>query len=1514
MQSTAEELTATPLTQDEDPPLQRYMRIFRAIILTVFVLTSGTLPEVWAQPTVKLDPSKTLTQYRIDQWTTEHGLPMKRISSVLQSSNGYIWLGTQEGLARFDGFDFTIFDKHQTGLESKTITALFEDSKGAIWIGTVDGLSRYRNGRFETITSSDGLVGDYVTALMEDRQGRIWAATYDKGVSIIEGASIHAFPAGKDLVSNSISALYQDASGTIWLGTTDAGLMRYRDGRITTYSVDSGLPSDEITRVDGDGTGTLWIGTKGGFVIHKDGKFRTYTVDDGLPHNIVRAFEMDTAGSLWIGTEGGISRLRDRRLETFGEIDGMSSVLALEEDAEGSLWIGTSRGGLFRAQDGKFTTFTVDEGLGGNSVYSVYEDAAGDVWIGTLGGGVSRIRDGKISTLRSDDGLGTDNVASVYGSRDGSVWLGTHGQGLIRHSKGQLRHYTNDDGLPGSGIYTIYEDSRGYLWLGAGRAGLVRFDGTRFVTFTTEDGLTDNSVTAVTEGPRDYLWVGTYYGGLNLIKDGVVVHTYSTANGLPNDYVSSIYRDEEGVLWIATREGGLTRLQDGKLASMSADQGLFNDTILHILEDDSGNLWMSSNRGLFRVRKADVHAVLDGKAEALESITYDQSDGLKTYEFNGGAQPAGWKGRDGRLWFVSSKGVVRVDPKNLPHNEVPPKVLIEQVLVGESSVRTDTTAILEPGQNKLEFDFIGLSYMASDEVIYRYILDGIDSDWIDAGSRRQAFYTNLPPGEYTFRVMARNADDVWSESPAAFSFRLKPFFHQTIWFYLLMGLVLVLGGVAIYRIRVRQLKVRQRELERTVRERTKDLREEKQKVEEAKSVIEEQAEQLRELDRVKTRFFGNISHEFRTPLTLNIGPLENALSGVYGPVPEVLNGQLSIMLRNARRLLRLINQLLDISKLESGRMELHTKRLDLARFVKGVSTSFSGYTEKAGIDLVFNAPEESLGATFDPEAMEKVFFNLLSNAVKFTPRGGRISMLVQPSKIDNSVEVRIADTGDGIPAADLPHIFDRFHQAEGSSSNVQQGTGIGLALVKELVELHGGSITVESRLGHGTEFIVVLPVGEDSGEPFADADEELGYTLQNDSIADISQYRDDATHDEDLISGDGAVREHVVGTPSADRELVLVTDDNPDIREYMISCLNGSYRIISAKNGQEAYEKAKVHHPDLIISDVMMPKMTGYDLCRAVRADETISMTPIILVTSKAAIDDKIEGLEAGADDYLPKPFNAEELFARARNLLTLRKQQKDLQDLNDVLQVKNVELAEASELKSQLLRIAAHDLKNPLNNIREFANLIKDEIDSNSEAGDMLGLIERSSNQMFELISQILESEALESGQLTIKKKPVDLANVAAGVVESNRKQAERKGQHIVFDVPRADQFVVDGSAEWLTEAMENLISNAIKYSPPSKEIWVTVRRNEDVIDFEVRDEGPGLTDEDKTRLFQKFQRLSTKPTGGESTTGLGLSIVKQIVEMHDGEIVVESERGVGSAFIVRLAASDHELLKAEA
>lgn len=1471
------------------------------IALLAVILAAGSTGSLSAQPAIPLDPEKALTQYRFDQWTIEQGLPMNRVQAIVQTADGYIWLGTQEGLVRFDGFDFHVYDSRNSPLASNDISSLAADTLGNLWIGTAyDGVSRYRRGHFTSYNVSNGLSSNQVQSLLVDREGRVWVGT-QAGIDRIENGAVRSI---RDpvLQGHTVRALEQAADGRILVGTLDAGLFAFDDGELTEVAFGERLPSREITALEQAPDGTLYVGTRQGVAFVSERDVDLIDSGDGLPAGTVRALRSDAGGALWIGIEGGgLARYYDGEVQTVPP-SRISSVWALWEDVEGSMWIGTQRGGMIRLQDGKFTTYTTAEGLASNSVYAVVEDARGDIWVGTSGGGLSRIRDGDVTTYTPENGFPTLNVGGLYAPRDGGLWIGTLGAGLIRFDNGVFRQYTERHGLPDDRVFNIHEDAAGNLWMGTYKQGLVRYDGSEFVTFTTEDGLTHNAITAIEEGPDGTLWFGTFRGGLSIMKDGVVTDSITMEHGLPQNYVSSLHLDEKGSLWIATQEGGLTRLRDGRLATVTTDHGLFSNSILQILEDDEGSLWMSSNRGLFRARRGDIEAVMDGRSAGFKVVVYDRSDGLTTTEFNGGAQPAGWKDREGRLWFVSSNGVVRVDPEHMPVNTHPPNVVIERVLAAGDSVRTDTMVILEPGRNKIEIDFIGLSYQAADEVVYRYMLEGVDEEWVFSGTRRQAFYTNLPPGEYTFRVSARNADGYWSARPAIFTFRLKPFFYQTIWCYLLVAVALVLCGIVIYRLRVRHLKERQRELEQLVDERTRDLRDEKEKVEQAMSVIEEQAEQLRELDRVKTRFFSNISHEFRTPLTLNIGPLENALTGLYGPVPEVLRGQLQIMLRNARRLLRLINQLLDLSKLESGKMSLAKKRINIVQFIEGVVLSFTAFAEKNRIVLAFTSDGETLPVSFDPEAMEKVFFNLLSNAVKFTPEGGSIFVSVGRTGQGDQIEVEVRDTGVGISAPDLPFIFDRFRQAEGSSSEVQQGTGIGLALVKELVELHGGSIAVESRRDEGTTFRILLPVGS-ADDPAADPNEELGYAPSSGPLLELALFDGEESLETSLLSGDGAL-----GNES-DRATILCVDDNPDIRDYMIGCLAGRYRVLSAQNGEEGLEIARKERPDLIISDVVMPKMTGYELCRAIRAEPELMLTPIILVTSKAAVDDKIEGLEAGANDYLPKPFNAEELFARVSNLLTLKKQQTELKQLNETLKVRNVELKEVSELKSQLLRIAAHDLKNPLNNIREFANLISEEIDTDSEVGEMLELIQSSSNKMLELITQILESEALESGQLEIERRPVDLASVVLDVVDANRRQAERKKQRLILDPSVPEDFFVEGSQEWLHEAVDNLVSNAIKYSPPGMPIHVVLRRRRDLVEVEVRDQGPGLSEDDKKLLFQKFQRLSARPTGGESSNGLGLSIVKQIVEMHDGSIRVESEPGAGAAFIISLEVHSHSV-----
>ncbi|WP_457652411.1 ATP-binding protein [Rhodocaloribacter sp.] len=1224
-------------------------------------------------------------------------------------------------------------------------------------------------------------------------------------------------------------------------------------------------------------------------------------IEEGLPVKTVTALLQTRDGYLWAGTQEGLARF-----------DGLGSdiIHALFQDREGSLWIGAESGGLERLWNGKFTPYTTKEGFPADAAYAVYEAADGSIWAGSQGGGVTRLRDGTFRAFTTADGLPHDYVFSLAGDAGENLWIGT-AKGLVHYRAGAFTTFTTADGLPANAVYALSSDSQDNLWIGT-TGGLVRYRDGAFTTFTTADGLSSNDITVILEGRNGALWVGTYDGGLNLMIDGKVAARYTTTDGLLSNYVLTLYEDADGVLWFGLREGGLYRLENGRLTRYTTVEGLFNDTIQQILEDDAGNLWMTTNLGLFYVAREELDAFARGEVEQITSVAFDRSDGLKSREFMGGFQPAGWKGRDGRLWFPSNAGIVAVDPARLAINDVPPPIVIEQVAMDGKPLPPGGEMRIRPGRHRFEFHYAGLSLIASKKVRYAYRLAGEDEDWVEAGTRRTAYYSNLSPGEYRFYVRAVNADGVWSTGAATVSFYLEPFFYQTLWFWMLSPLTLLLIGFTGYRLRIDRLKAREQELERVVAERTRDLQLEKEKTEtalreteRARAVIEEQAERLRAMDRIKTRFFSNISHEFRTPLTLNIGPLENALTGRYGSLSETLRRQMEIMLRNSRRLLRLINQLLDLSKLESGRMELKVQPANVVDFIEGIMRSFTAFTEKRGIDLQFETEKEETTLYFDHQNLEKVFFNLLSNAVKFTPDGGRIEVGIEegPAEIGENVceavRITVRDSGPGIPQGERPYIFDRFHQVDGAVHRIQEGTGIGLSLVKELVELHGGVIEVESEPGAGAVFTVTLPKGTahfKNARVFGEAVPGDGHPARGPMVEVAVLDEDEALHAD--VSAD------VTPDEGDDRPTLLIIDDNPDIRAYVAGCLREHYALYMGRDGRDGLEKARRHRPSLIISDVMMPVMNGYELCRAVKSDEAINHIPVILLTSKASVEDKIIGLEAGADDYIAKPFSARELLARVHNLLRLREQQSALKKLNKELVRINGVLREASEMKSQLLSIASHDMKNPLTAIREFANVIKEELDPESHLIELLDLVYDSTDQMLRLITQLLDSAALESGKLELVQEPVSLAELARTVVRRNERQAEKKDQRIVCTPASEHGLLVKADAERILETMDNLISNAIKYSPHGKNIYVTVSRVDGEVRFAVRDEGPGLTGEDKRKLFGKFQKLSAQPTGGESSSGLGLSIVKQVVEMHGGRVWAESEPGRGSTFTLALPA----------
>jgi len=783
-------------------------------------------------PVLALDPEKTFSQYSHDVWQTEHGLPHSSINVILQTADDYLWLGTYEGLTRFDGVAFTVFNQENTeGLRNDHVNALFETRDGTLWIGTDGGLTQLKGGAFSTYITKDGLADDRVNAVCEDREGNLWVGTH-KGLNRLRNGKFTAYSTKEGLTDDLIWCLHEDHEGNLWIGTNGGGLNRFRDGNLTVYGNQQGLLSEAVRAIYEDREGNLWIGTSGGGLGRlRNGEFVTYTAQQGLSNDLVRAIHQDRDGSLWIGSSGGgLARLHKGKFSTFTAKDGLSNdvVWSIYEDREGNLWIGTGGGGLNRLKEGKFTTYTTQEGLSSNFVWSVCEDRQEGVWIGTNGGGLNQFRNGGFTVYTTNNGLSNNIVRSLFQDSKQNLWVGTGGGGVNRFTEGRFTPYTTKEGLSDNVVYAICEAREGALWFGTSE-GLNRLEDGRFTTYTTHEGLANNVVHYLHEDRRGNLWIATN-GGLSRFKDGTFT-TYTTENGLSHPRVLAVYEDPNEILWIGTR-GGLNLMRDGTIAAIRREDGLFDDLIFQILEDAQGNLWMSCNRGIFRVSKQEIIDFAAGKVRRVTSFPYGKTDGLKSSECNGGNQSAGCKAQDGSLWFPTMKGIAVIDPENIVINTKLPVVTIEKVIVDNRVIDFYGEAVLlPPGRRKFEFHYTALSFTAPEMVNFRYRLEGFEEEWVSVGTRRIAYYTNLGPDKYRFHVIACNNDGLWNETGASFAFHIDPRFYQTPFFYVLSALSAVVLGIGLYHLRVRQLRAREVELQAIVEERTRQLREANNKLE-----------------------------------------------------------------------------------------------------------------------------------------------------------------------------------------------------------------------------------------------------------------------------------------------------------------------------------------------------------------------------------------------------------------------------------------------------------------------------------------------------------------------------------------------------------------------------------------------------------------------------------------------------------------------------------------------------------
>ncbi len=776
-----------------------------------------------ATPAAALDPARAITQYMHDVWQVKDGLPQHTITAIAQTPDGYLWLGTREGLVRFDGVRFTVFDTQTTpALGHNFVLCLLPDRQGRLWIGTAGGgLARMERGQFTRFTTSDGLPHDVISSLFEDRGGLLWIGTDGGGLAKYDGQRFVPEPSRAALGSH-VRAIVEDGGG-LWVGT-NAGLARLRqDGTLVSFDQEQGLSRNSVRTLVRDREGVLWIGTDLGLNRYQDDRLTSFTTRDGLSNDVIVSLAEDRDGNLWVGTDGGgLNRYRDGVFSEFTTRDGLSnnSVLALHEDREGSVWIGTNLGGLNRLKDGRFWPFTTREGLASDYVRAIYEDSQGALWFGTEGGGVTRVHDGRTESFTTRTGLSNDTVFAILGDRAGSLWFGTD-SGLTRLKDGRFEIFTATMGMSNDSVLALHEDREGSLWIGTYAGGLNRYKDGRFTAFTTKHGLSNDTVNVIHEDREGVLWIGTRGGGLNRFQDGRFT-VYTTKDGLSDNLVFALHEDRAGSLWIGTYGGGLTRLKNGRFASVTRKHGLFDDVIHRIIDDGSGQFWMTSNKGVFRVSKKELDEVADGVRPHLVPTVYGTVDGMRSAECNGGAS-AGTMTRGGRIWFPTVEGAIAIDPVRLRTNRLPPPVVIEDVLVDGTPLPGLDAFRLPSGAQTLEVHFTALSLMAPEAMRFRYRLEGLEDDWVRAETRRTAYYSKLPPGNYRFHVVASNNDGVWNEQGATLSFSVAPQLYETVWFRGIVALSLLLLGPVFYRVRIGRLTRQKDELALAVAERTSEL-------------------------------------------------------------------------------------------------------------------------------------------------------------------------------------------------------------------------------------------------------------------------------------------------------------------------------------------------------------------------------------------------------------------------------------------------------------------------------------------------------------------------------------------------------------------------------------------------------------------------------------------------------------------------------------------------------------------
>lgn len=1268
------------------------------------------------QPTNALDRHNEFIFNKIGLYD---GLPGSTVFTIHQDGFGFMWFGTREGLVRYDGLNIktvNYFSDCGFDLTGKMITSIAEDNHGNLYIGIWESGLLYYNrptGSFHRIgfhaLSGEKISDPNVWVLRMTSKGWLLVGTREDGLFVVGPETMEALPflySGNNNVAEPKHILAIHVEGDkAWVADRDHGIMLVNiASRTAEYIQFTDQPGSATSLsfncIFRDKQGRLWFGSSGQGLYYYDDTLqagvRFPRFSASMARLTVRSITEDASENLFIGSDGNglfVMNQTDQKIRRYtfspANPDGISSntIFTLLTSPEGSVWIGTNKGGVnvIHPQSSRLKIIEderISPILSEFQIMSVMQDKQGWLWFGTDGSGIiAPSRDFQNIKVLKDivPWIGQTGLAikSIFEDSKQNLYFGSYGNGMAmlnsnRNKFLHFEHHPDKPSLSQNDVWDFAEDEHGMIWIATLNGGLNLFN-PQTLTFETIRGLSDSARRMMTnilsleyDQINQKLWIATTKG-LFLIE--LQNNLYElTRPAIPQTHplhfaeIKTLYLDKENTIWAGTRSFGAFRFdsQTGIIEPVGIEQGLRSNTIASVTEDQSNNVWIATSKGLSRYDKLNDRI-----------FNYQTEDGLTVREY---LSESFALLVNGSLIFGGAHGIDIIDPDMIVENNQAPKVYFTKLTVSNQELMPDdSNRILQADiafqksirlryfENTFGLEFIAPNFIYPGRISYATVLEGFDNQWNYLGNQHKVSYTNIDPGHYRLRVFASNEDGVWNQEGTAVEIIIVPPWWETVYARFAFLLIIISGFITFYILKNRSYRRRQQHLEVMVADRTSALENEKKTVEIQNQQLENVKEELirqnqeilrqkleidavcnklQDADRLKLEFFTNISHEIRTPLTLMANPL-NDLIKQYGPADENLLRRLKLIQSNQNQLLELMNQWLDFQKLEHEPMHLKAFPQDLVQFVQEVLELFQETAQRKNIRFRFVHEPRLPEIWFDAEKLQRVLYNLMANAFKFTPAGGEITVSIIGGEYAG---ILVEDNGIGIKPEELDRVFDSFYQTEQGRKTSQAGTGIGLSIVKKMVELHHGKINVFSELNKGTRFEVLLPVGS----------AHLKETEKKLRIPDplLTGSEQITAKSPDTTGGDISQRSNRKRTTTP---RILVVEDNSELRNYLMLVLSPQFQMEDAADGISGLKKALSHMPDLIISDVMMPEMDGVEMLEKLRSDHRTSHIPVILLTAKARQSEKIQGLVTGADDYIVKPFDYEELIARITNLLKNR-------------------------------------------------------------------------------------------------------------------------------------------------------------------------------------------------------------------------------------------------------------------